>query len=129
MKVWESPMLRIDFDDEAKLLTQTWKGFGSSQSFREGIDKTLQIFIQKKGAYLLADSSAGAVVKKEDTDYAGQIAMQLAKHGIKAQAFVLPANAFVKASVNNFANSAPKMYPMQYFGEVEKAKEWLLSHK
>ena len=128
MKVWESPMLRIDFDDETKLLAQTWKGFGSSQSFREGIEKTLQIFIQKKGAFLLVDSSAGAIVKKEDTDYAAQLAVQFAKNGIKAQAFVIPANAFVKASVNNFTNNTSG-YPIQYFGEVQKAKEWLLSQK
>ncbi len=126
MKVWESSMLRIDLDENAKLLTQTWKGFGSSQLFREGIEKTLQIFVQKKCALLLADSSAGAVVKKEDTDYAVQIAAELARGGLKAQAFVLPANAFVKVSVNNFTKGAG-LYPIQYFDDAIKAREWLLS--
>ena len=77
----------------------------------------------------MADSSAGAVVKKEDTDYAAQIAVQLAKNGIKAQAFVLPANVFVKVSVNNYASSNTSGIPIQYFDNVEKAEKWLVSQR
>ena len=44
--------------------------------------------------------------------------MQLAKNGIKAQAFDVPANAFVKASVNNFTSNT-NGYPIQYFDEVQ----------
>lgn len=126
MKLWESQILRIDFDENTKVLTQTWKGFGSSELFREGIDKTVQLFIEKKAAYILADSSKGAIVKKEDTDYAAQKAVQLVKSGIKAQAFVLPANAFVKASVTNFANSA-SAFKIQYFDNLKMANDWLIA--
>lgn len=126
MKIWESAIVRIDFDESTKILTQTWKGFGSSALFREGIDKTLDCFIQKRGRSILVDSSAGAIVKKEDTDYAAQKAIELVKNGIKAQAFVLPSNAFVKLSVNNFTNSAGA-YKIQYFDDMLKAREWLVS--
>lgn len=126
MKVWESRMVRIDFDEETKMLIQTWKGFGTSQHFREGLDQTLQIIIQRRGLYLLVDSSAGAIVKKEDTDYAAQVAGELLKNGIIAQAFVIPANVFAKNSVNNFSKNA-KSYPIQYFDDVENAKGWLIT--
>ncbi|WP_224996192.1 STAS/SEC14 domain-containing protein [Cesiribacter sp. SM1] len=126
MKLWESPIIRIDFDENSRVLTQVWKGFGSSELFREAIDKTVYYFIQKKAAYILADSSTGAIVKKEDTDYAAQKAVQLVKNGIKAQAFVLPANVFVKASAQNFANGA-SAYQIQYFDDKDKAMEWLIA--
>lgn len=126
MKLWESAIIRIDFDEHAKMLIQTWKGFGSSDLFREAIDKTVELFIQKKASYLLADSTKGAIVKKEDTDYAAQKAAGLVKAGIKAQAFVLPPNAFVKASVNNFASNVTP-YKIQYFDQPDKAREWLVA--
>ena len=70
MKLWESSLLRIEYDENTRILTQIFKGFGSSELFREGIDKTVYYFTHKRAAHMLTDSSKGAIVKKEDTDYA-----------------------------------------------------------
>lgn len=128
MKLYESSVILLEYDEKTRLMTQTWKGYATSEQFRQSIDKTFELFVKNKPLTLIVDARGGAVVKKEDTDYAAQTGMKLVQNGLKAQAFIVPTNAFIQLSVNNFVSQTSNEYVMQYFDDIAKAKEWLLSY-
>lgn len=127
--LFQQPYLTVEYDAANKLLIQNWKGFASSAQFREGIEKSIEIFKQKKPIRLLSNTKEGALVKKEDTDWAASYAIgQMIQHGLKSMAFVVPANVFAQMSVKNFSGQAAGTFQPQYFDNKEKAIEWLVNN-
>lgn len=124
MKIWESAVVTLEYDENNKIILQIWKGFANSSQFREVITKTVELFKQKNASTLLVDAVKSSVVKKEDADFASDAIKSLNK-SIKAQAFVMPANAFVQISVKNYKDNTQDAVKTQYFDSVDKAKEWL----
>lgn len=128
MRLYENSVINIDFDEQTKILTQTWKGFATSEKFRESIEKSIGLFGKVGAKRLLTNTLNGGIVKKEDTDWAATYAAPLlVKNGMKAQAFVVPKNAFVQMSIKNFTAQTGGTFQLQYFDDVEKGKEWLLA--
>ena len=48
MRVFENQNIVIERDEQLKCLIQNWKGFASSEKFREGILKSVELFKDKK---------------------------------------------------------------------------------
>lgn len=126
-KLYEKPYLVIEYDAEKKLVIQNWKGFATSAEFRAGIEKSVEIFRQKKPCGLLSNTKNSSLVKKEDTEWAATYGIgNMLQNGLKAVAFIIPTNAFTQMSVSNFKNQTKEApFIMQYFDDVDKAKEWL----
>jgi hypothetical protein len=128
MKIFESSCITIEFDENTKILTQTWKGYATSAQFREGIEKSINLFKQKGAKAVLTDSLNGGIVRKEDTDWAATYAVPLLlQSGMKAQAFIVPTNAFIQMSVKNYTEQTGGTFQLQYFDDLEKGKNWLLA--
>lgn len=126
MKVFENQNLVLERDDQLKCLIQNWKGFASSDRFREGIQKSIDLFKDKKLNKILSNTKDFGMVKKEDTEWVGSYSMPLLiKDGLKYLAFVVPTNVFSQLSIENFKKGAEGPVEIRYFDNTEKAKEWM----
>lgn len=126
MKVFEHQNVVIERDDNLKCLIQNWKGFATSEKFREGIQKSVEQFNDKKLNKILSNTKDFGMVKKEDTEWLNNNAMPLLiKNGLKYAAFVVPSNVFSQMSVENFKKDASGPVEIRYFDDAAKAKQWL----
>lgn len=126
MKVFESKNLVIERDDHLQCLIQNWKGFSSSDRFREGILKSVELFKDKKLNKIISNTKDAGMVKKEDTDWLSTYAMpHFIENGLKLIAFVIPTNAFTQMSVDNFKKGAEGPVEIRYFDDVDKARKWM----
>lgn len=128
MVVVNDKHLVLEYDERMNCIFQIWKGFFSSELFREGVEKTNALFAQKKPVpNFLVDISESSVIKKEDTEWAATTAIPLAiQNGLKNYGFVLPKNIFTQVSLNNFRNdlNQPSL-SIRLFDNLDRAKEWV----
>ncbi len=129
MILYQKPYLTIELDEKLQCLIQNWKGFATSEQFREGITQSVKFFQEKKNINkLISNTKDFAVVKKDDTDWVANTATPLmVQNGLKYMAFVLPTNVFTQVSVNNFKSKADEILQIQYFDDLDKSKQWLRS--
>lgn len=127
MEFFNEKHLFLAYDEDLKAIIQVWKGFFSSESFREGVNKTNQLFAMKKPvSKFLVDISESSVIKKEDTEWAAKNAIPIAiKNGLKYYGFVLPENIFTQVSLKNFRQDLNQpTLEVQIFDNLDTAKEW-----
>jgi hypothetical protein len=128
MILYQKPYLTIEHDENLSCLIQRWKGFATSEQFREGIRQSVSYFEEKKMNKLISDTKDFAVVKKDDTDWVASHATPImVRNGLKYMAFILPTNVFTQVSVNNFKSKADDILQIQYFDNYDKAIQWLVS--
>ncbi len=126
MKVFESENIIIERDDNLKCLIQNWKGFATSEKFREGIQKSIDLFKDKKLDKILSNTKDFGMVKKEDTEWVNSYSMPLLiKNGLRYMAFVVPSNVFSQMSVENFKKEMAGPVELRFYEDVAKAKEWM----
>lgn len=131
IRLFEKSYLVLEYDKENKLLIQNWIGFATSAQFREGIEKSVEIFRQNKPLRLLSNTKNSAVVKKEDTEWAASYGIgNMLQNGLKGVAFIVPTNIFTQVSVTNFKSQTKDApFTLQYFDDVNKAVDWLVTVK
>jgi hypothetical protein len=129
MILFQKPYVTLELDEKAKCLIQNWKGFATSEQFREAINQSVKFFEERKNLNkIISNTKDFAVVKKEDTDWVASTANPvLLKNGLKYMAFVLPTNVFTQVSVNNFKSKADDALQIKYFDDLDKAKQWISS--
>ncbi|MDQ3393933.1 MAG: hypothetical protein M3512_07470 [Bacteroidota bacterium] len=119
--------ITLEYDNVSKCIYQTWKGYFSSEQFRNGVAKTNKMFEKYNPVNnFIVDISESAAIKKEDTDWAAKTAIPLAiKNGLKFYGFVLPKNVFAQLSLSNFRKelNQPSL-EIQLFDSLDKAKAW-----
>ena len=126
MKVFENQNIVIERDDNLKCLIQNWKGFATSERFREGIQKTIDLFKDKKLDKILSNTKDFGMVKKEDTEWVNSYSMPLLiKSGLRYMAFIIPSNVFSQMSVENFKKEMAGPVELRFYDDVEKAKQWM----
>lgn len=126
MKVYETQNIVIERDDKLKCLIQNWRGFATSDNFRDGIKKTEELFEDKSLNKILSNTKDFGMVKKEDTEWVSNHSMPtLIERGLRYMAFVVPSNVFSQMSVENFKKQSENVVQIRYFDNVQKAKEWM----
>lgn len=126
MKVFENTNIVIEQDESLKCIIQHWRGFATSEKFREAIEKTIELFEERKLNKILSNTRDFGLIRKEDTDWANAYSMPLLiANGLKYVVFVVPRSAFSQISVENFKKESKNSVEIQYFEDVAKAKEWM----
>ncbi len=126
MIIVEKPYLKLEYDETMRCIIQHWKGFAKSAEFREGINKSLEFFKQKKVDKIISDTKNLSLVKKEDTDWvAREVTPAMVKQGLKYMAFIVPSSVFTQLSVDNYKTEANKAVTIRYFDQLAEAKAWL----
>jgi hypothetical protein len=124
MIVHQNENVKITFDQDKKRLIQEWKGFASSQVFREAIDKTCDFVKKNNVKTIISDTLQQNVVKPDDADYAASVIPTMARNGMKAMAFIVPENVFTKLALDKFSHSV-KGENTKYFKTRAEAEKWL----
>lgn len=124
MIVYQTATVQLEFIESKQQLIQKWKGFSTSEVFREAINQTLNFTAKNKVKSILSDTLEQSVVKPEDSEYAASAMPKLFMNGVKAMAFVMPQNAITQLSLKNFGNQN-KSEKMQFFSSVREAEKWL----
>ncbi len=122
----EKPYLILEYDEALQCIVQYWKGFAKSGEFREGINKSLEFFKQKKVDKIISDTKNLSLIKKEDTDWvAKEVTPAMVKQGLRYMAFIVPSSVFTQLSVDNYKTEAGKSVTIRYFDQLNDAKTWL----
>lgn len=128
MKEVNEKHLVLEYDEASRCIIQTWKGFSGSVKFREGVEKTNQLFKKNNPTKkFIVDATEAAVVAQEDTIWAAKTAIPIAiQNGLKYYALVVPKNVFSQLSLQNFRNmlNQPSL-EVQLFDDLLKAKNWI----
>lgn len=130
MLVVNDKNLVLAYDEDLKCIIQTWKGHFSSDYFKEGVERTNQLFANKRPvSRFLVDAQNASLIKKEDTDWAAKTAIPTAiRHGLKYYGFVVPTNVFTQLSLNNFQKelNQPSL-EIKLFDNIDAARAWMKS--
>ena len=127
MLVVNEKHLVLEYDEELKAIIQTWKGYFPSESFRAGVERTNELFQEKRPVIkLLVDISDSSVISGEDTTWAAKTAIPKAiEYGLKYYCFVLPLNTFTQVSLKNFQEQLKQLsLVIGIFKSIEEAKAW-----
>lgn len=124
MIVYQNPNVTVEYNESKQQLVQKWKGFSSSDVFREAINKTVNFTASHNVKSILSDTIEQGVVKPEDTKYATSVMPKLFGNGVKAMAFVMSQNALTQLSLKSFENQN-KVDNVNFFGSVRDAEKWL----
>lgn len=122
--LFTSRFIDIAYLKEKNCLIQTWKGYCSSEEFRDGQQKTVRFFIEKGCSNFISDTTNAGLLKKEDTDWVTEtITPQLVKGGMKDLNLVLPSSAFTKMTLMNLEKNEKeaKNAHLKLFGSIETA--------
>lgn len=126
MKVFENQNIVIELDKDLQCVIQNWRGFASSEKYREAIHQTIDLFKTHKVDKILSNTKSFGIVKKEDTDWTNSYAMPiLIERGLKYAAFIAPENVLPQMSIENFRRGSNGLIEIQYFEEVKNAKQWM----
>jgi len=126
MILYQQSYLTIEYEENLQCLIQHWKGFATSEQFRDGINQSITYFTEKKINKLISNTKELAVIKKEDTDWVAAYATPImVQHGLQYMAFIVPTNIFTQVSVSNFKSKAEDMLQIQYFNDLHIAIHWL----
>lgn len=135
MKLFEEKYGTLEYDSTVPCITATFKGFMSSEQFRDFLTKGLQHLIEKRKLHnkilWLADTRKHVVQPDKDTLWvAEEWTPKALKGGIGHVAFVLPENVFGDMSVKKYAAASEKKKNemiIEMFGDPESAKKWFKS--
>ncbi len=123
--ILNSPSIQLLYNEDKKLLIQSWKGSVDSNMFREAIDKTVELVATKKIDRIISNTQRQNVVTPKDTKYASKVMPKLFRNGLKKMAFVLPKSAKTKMSLTIFSTNIPQHPGVRYFDSLEDAEFWL----
>lgn len=121
---YTSNYLRIAIVPQKRCLVQTWIGYITSEEFRDGQRKSLEIFEENKCQYFISDTTNACPLTEEDLDWVtANITPKLMEAGLKALDFVVPSNVYTKITLEMLEekDQAVNMIDMNFFGTLESA--------
>ncbi len=126
---YDKPFCKIYFHEDVPCVHLEWKGFFTSEQFREACNASLQVIIDTKCSKLIADNSDAKVVSPQDQEWLGTDWMKRAlENGYKYNAVIVAKDIFNKMAVKNIVqNLAGREAVIQFCEDAAAAKEWLKS--
>ncbi len=127
----ENDYVLISIDESVPCLE--WigkKGFVPSEEFRLSEEESLKFYRQYKKQYpaiqWFVDARFIETVSPHDTQWLiDEILPLFAAAGLTKEAFVAPASALGKMTVNHYKTTAGQVIEIQTFDSVDAAKAWL----
>ncbi len=124
---FDSHFLRVSFEGEVPCVTMQWKGFATSEEFREGLNAGLKTVETEKCSNWLADLRKMEVIAPEDEAWSNEnwFPRGLAG-GIKKMALIPSEDVFNSLSVDSIMSKVEGIgLVIHYFSNVEEARQWL----
>jgi len=117
----------IEYLEDIQCVIQHWTSYTGSIYFREGINKTVEVFKNKKRVTkIISDTLALGIVKKEDTDWVAQVMNPiLIKLGLRKIGFIIPKSIVGQMAVDNYKNESKDALAVHYFENMQDALNWM----
>lgn len=116
----ELDYVTLSYVAEKKCLVQTWKKFCTTDEYKNGQEKSLELVIAKGCTAFISDTTNAGLLKPEATQWAGEVFVpKLKAAGIGNVEVVLPQSAFTKMTLMNLEKEMTNF--MRYYGSVESA--------
>jgi len=128
--VFDKEFLAIYHETENKLLHLKWKGFASSEDFRDGLIFALEAVKDFQIEHWLGNLKQMESIHPADEEWASQVWFpQIAETSLRKMAIVTSLDYFNNTSVKRIINTiVPKLnFETRYFVDVIIAKDWLTS--
>ena len=128
--VFDKDFLTISFDPQHKLVYLKWKGYASSENFREGLNYALDIVKDHNAENWLGNLKLMEAIHPLDEEWAIQNWFpQIANTTLRKMAIVTSLDYFNNTSVKRIVNTVvPSIcFETRYFVDTIPAREWLFS--
>jgi len=118
------------YDAELDAIVETWVTSPTSEEFRTGMNKIIDLMAEHKTGALLGDTKELGALSEEDqqwsfTDWLAR-ALEVGYHSF---AVIISSDIFAQMSVEDTLTEvqAKTTVTIQYFGDEDKAREWIKS--
>lgn len=127
MIYYDKNFLEISFDEKIPCVIMEWKEYATSEEFREGLDKGLELLKKQNTGNWLADLRKMDVIDPDDEKWSNEDWFPRAlQEGVKKMALIPSEDVFNAMSVENIMNEVSGTgLVIHYFDKVEEAKNWL----
>jgi hypothetical protein len=127
MLSFESPNLKIHWDERLQSVMMEWTGFVHGDDFKKVVNRGLELLIAQKGRKWLADLSKMEVIAQEDQRWLDEEWFPTAaKAGVKYIAMIRPRKVISQMSVRKVTGKVGELeIETSYFDSLESATEWL----
>lgn len=127
MVIYNTSYLMIEYDELLPCLMVTWKGYTSSEDFRNGLDRIFQAMQEYKVDKTLTDIREHKVIGIEDQNYAAAKSIEFDKtYWNVRRALIIPQDVFAKFAIKNVNNATMEQgQEREMFTNIEDAKDWL----
>ena len=118
---------KIYFDKDIDSVVMVWKGYSTSEEFREGTELMLDELIHNGSSKVLGDVREMVLIGMEDQRWLEMRFLPRAiKFGFKQIAIVRPKSYFNKVAIESVSYKVDKeKISIQFFDTREEAVEWL----
>jgi len=128
--LFDRDFLSISHDPENKLIYLKWKGFATSENFRDGLNFALDLVKEHQAENWLGNLKLMEAILPADEEWCSKLWYpQIATTSLKKMAIVTSLDYFNNTSVKRIVKSAVDVtqFETRYFIDVVPAKEWLTS--
>ena len=129
MVSFDEKFLQIYYDETVPCVTMQWKDFATSEEFKIGLNKGLDLLMEQNTENWLADLRKMDVIDPDDEKWSNEDWFPRAlAGGVKKMALIPSVDIFNNMSVESIMNEvAGTGLVVHYFDNVEEAKTWLKS--
>ncbi|MEL7001266.1 MAG: hypothetical protein AAFN93_00890 [Bacteroidota bacterium] len=116
--------IEVLYDDEKKIMYDHWIGFQSADNVKDGCEKILKLFKEKKDCHLiLNDNTQVTGPWQSATEWVSNVWFpKMLDAGLQHFAWVLSTNIFAELSAKNVSSEADVI---QYFNSYNEAEQYL----
>lgn len=129
MKTNKETAYTIFFEPDLNCVVMEWKGYATSEQFREGTELMLNSLIKNKTTKVLADIQDMVIIGTEDQHWLNSLFLPRAmQFGFKSVAIIKPNSYFNKVAVESVSDKINKEeLAINFFESKQHATEWLKS--
>ena len=128
MLQFHNEFITVELVNQGTAIALTWKGFVPSTSYREAMEKALEIAKKHKIHNWISDIKLVKVLGIKDQEWCGTdwTPRAVLSGCYRKQAVIMPADVFGHASTQNIITKMQnQQIEIQYFTQLEEAKKWL----
>jgi hypothetical protein len=125
MIYFESSVVIVEWREDLKSVSLSWKGFAQAEDFRTALNKGLELIKLKRSRKWLGNTQKMSAIPLDDQNWVNvEWFPKLIAAGVTSMAVVLPASAIAKMSVNAIISKVGGL-EIQNFGAISDAENWL----
>ena len=128
MTQFQNEFVTAELVNDATAIVLTWKGFIPSASYRDALNKSLEIAKKHKIKNWVSDIRMMKVLGVKDQEWAGTdwVTRAVSAGCYKKQGVIMSEDVFGQASAKNILISVQnQQIEIQNFTKLEDAKKWL----